>query len=390
VNCSSCGISVASFGLTFFDSKCSACVSFDELRDHEIALKNEHYLNDFFDRASSKSGTYDCLVPVRPDAEDYFVVNYLVSRGINPLVVLVNNFFLNDIGWHNFHNLITFYDVDSVAYSPNYPAYQEMVRASLRKLGSIYYPYKAIQHGYVMRLAREKSIPVVVWGQCQPLEFSGKFSRRDRLFLSQWWVHEHETNGVTPEQFLGTGVQLNKRDHSMLQYPRISETRGVKSVFLSNFLPWDQVGQNMDALSKGFVTESLDNSYDGFENSGSSVYYQMHDLLRVKSVGIPKLYEHVARDTRFGRWSLDVGSKMLANLQPYLSYNIDSFFKDFLGVTSSGLNWFVKNQLDGVSHLIRAHPEKNIREEVESLYTGPRLSGDVDAKHQFVKFMKGI
>jgi len=107
-------------------------------------------------------------------------------------------------------------------------------------------------------------------------------------------------------------------------------------------------------------------------------------------MGMPKLHEHVARDTRFGRWSVDVGSKILADLQPYLAYKIDSFFKDFLGVTSSGLNWFVKNQLDGVSHLIRAHPEKNIREEVEALYRGPRLSGDVDAKHHFVKFMKGI
>lgn len=390
MTCSKCGIKASSFGTTFFGEKCSSCMTLEELNDHDIVSANRDFLDAFLRNAKGSRKTYDCLVPVRADAEDYYTVGYLIDRGLNPLVVLVNNFFLNDIGWYNFHNLITHYDVDSVAYSPNYVSYLEMVRSSLRKFGSIYYPYKAIQHSYVMRLAKEKNIPAVIWGQCQPLEFSGKFSRSERLFLSQWWIQEHETNGINPERFLGTGVQLNASDAWMIRYPEISEVSGVNSIFLSNFLVWDQFAQNLEASDKGFVVESCINTYDCLENTGSSVYYQIHDLLRIQAKGYPKLHEHVARDTRYGRWALNIGSKILADIESYVAYNIEPFFKDFLGVTSSGFKWFLKNRLAGVNHLVRATPEKNIRDKVDHLFAGPLPPQGIDPKRHFVRFMKGI
>ena len=388
--CEVCGISTASFGLTFFGKICSACVSHEERQDQGAVAQNEEYLTSFFSSRGRQGNTYDCIVPVRPDAEDYFTVEYLVKRGLNPLVVLVNNYFLSDIAWHNFHNMITVYDVDSVTFNPNFSAYKELVRSSLRKLESIYYPYKAILHSYVMRLAREKNISRVVWGQCQPLEFSGKFSIRDKLKLSKWWVLEHELGGVSENRFVGTGVHLPREQLDLLTYPPVSKVKGIQSIFLSNFLVWDQVEQNALAVTKGYTAEVAKNTYDPYENTGSSVYYQLHDLLRLQNTRVPKVHEHLARDIRFGRVIKPENEDKLNDLTPFLAYDIESFFRDFLDTTKSGFDWFVKNRLGSVKHLIRATADRKIVEEFEfnsSLFTN---CDRAESKISFVKFAKGI
>lgn len=392
MTCSRCGSSKSSFGLTFFGGTCSACMSHAELYDTSVVNENRGYIEKLFDDSKTKSkGNYHCIVPIRGDAEDYFTLKYLLSKGLDPLVVHVNNFFQNEIGWANVHNLITFFDVDSVSFSPNYETYRNLVAASLRKIKSIYAPYKGIQHSYVMRLAAEKNIPLVVWGQCQPLEFSGKFSRRDRLFQSKWWVSEHELNGLSPEQFLSTGVALSDNEASIFKYPDRSEVAHVKSIFLSNFLFWDQVSQGSEALSAGYVPQRQVNTYDFYENAGSSVYYQVHDLLRLLNCGFPKVYEHLSRDIRFNRISIEQARPVRRGMDKYLAYDISLFFSKFLGVTSSGYQWFVEKRLEPLRHLLRAAPERNLSEDVvvpPEMVEGYPVSSA--AKNEFVVYMKGI
>ena len=53
---------------------------------------------------------------------------------------MVNDYFLNDIGWHNLHNLITYFDLDSFIYTPNESIYKELVRTSLRRYMNILLP----------------------------------------------------------------------------------------------------------------------------------------------------------------------------------------------------------------------------------------------------------
>ena len=38
---------------------------------------------------------YDCLIPVKGDAEDYFVVSKVLEMDLKPLLVSVNDYFLN-------------------------------------------------------------------------------------------------------------------------------------------------------------------------------------------------------------------------------------------------------------------------------------------------------
>lgn len=392
MNCKSCGNTTSSFGLTFWDQLCSACHSQAEMGDSTLMRKNEIFLSDILNQSKKKrtKGMYDCIVPVRGDAEDYYTIKFLMERNVDILVVFVNNFFLNDIGWMNYQNLITEFDLDSVTFSPNLDTYKNLVAESLRKLDSIYYPYKSIQHSYVMQEAIEKRIPLIIWGQCQPLEFSGKFSRSDRLFLSKWWIEEHELLSCSPKKFFSSGSLLDQTTVSFADYPSDNDTSRVQSIFLSNFLPWDQYIQNSEALNYGFTPELQKNTFDNLENAGSSVYYQMHDLLRLKRIGLPKISEHLSRETRFGRLTREDNLRIRLRIERYLSYQIETFFLDFLGTTKSGLDWFIKNNLSRYKHLIRSQPECSIVEEMSNCHNRCMATDWQEPRQHFVKFMKAI
>jgi AraC-like DNA-binding protein len=385
--CDKCGISSHPFNLSFHkhDGRflCSACDLHNYKNDKKFWTEREKQLINLLN--DKKGKRYDAVVPVRGDAEDYYVVEKLISYKLNILVVFVNNFFLNDIGWRNFHNLITYFDCDSVTYSPNLHTYKELVVTSLRKFKNIYLPYKMILHQYVMSLAKEKDIPFVIFGQCQPQEFAGKFSYRDNLRLSNWWVTEHEYNNILYDEFIGTGLHLDKTKWDLIKYPNKSYLKKVNGIFLSNYLPWDQASQNIQSIQHDFCPQQQRNTFDYFENAGSSVYYEFHDLLRRLNFQ-PKVHDHILREIRFNRLDKKTGMHILKNMDQYLAYNIKPFFKNFLQTTDSGYRWFVKNRLMDVKHLIREESPKKVNQiGTRLMYEDSKISQD-----EFVKYTKGI
>ena len=115
------------------------------------------------------------------DAEDFFVLQKVLKLGLNPLLVSVNDYFKNDIGWHNLHQLITYFDVDSMVYNPDISVYKDLVRTSLRKLDHILLPFLTLHTSFPVHIAKQRKIPLIVWGQNQSVEQVGKFSTTIRL-----------------------------------------------------------------------------------------------------------------------------------------------------------------------------------------------------------------
>ena len=309
--------------------------------------------------SKSHSSKYDVIIPVRGDAEDYFVVEYVLKNALNPLVVFVNNYFLTSLGWKNLQNLITKFDVDSIIYNPNIKTYKELVSTSLRKVKSIYTPYKSLMHNYVMSLAQEKQIPFVLWGQCQPQELAGRFGTNDYLRLSKWWVDEHELSETLPN-ILGTGGHLETSDYANYLYPTALEYRGTQGLFLSNYLPWEQTTALERAMKYGFQPQTHAHSASDFENVGSNVYYQMHDLLRIECGHEPKFVDQLRQQYRLKQVSKIQLDRIVNNWSDYLAYDIKDFFLEFLQTTSSGYSWFVEKQLPSSKMLIRTQSMKKL------------------------------
>jgi N-acetyl sugar amidotransferase len=373
-------------GLTLIDGLCSGCITHKEKYIIDWDKKYQE-LESIANWAKDRSKTYDCVVPVVGDAEDYYVVSKVLELDLNPLIVSVNSYFLNDIGWSNLQNLITYFDLDSWIYNPDIQTYKELIRTSLRKHNHMYLPWLQLHTSFPVHVAKEKKIPLVVWGGNQAVEQVGKFSHYDKVEMSSWSRVEHDLFGNDIETLMGNGAQVNERKVNYYHYPSISSLgKNTKGIYLSNYMLWDPLKQNHSTLAFDFKPELSPYTFDPYERAGSSIYYGIHDILKMERVGYRKSRDHVCREIRHNRISKSEGEHLIDRYA--FQVNITPFF-NWLGVSASGQDWFKKHKLAKTNYLIS---DEQSEFEVVVLPTKlDKLSSNCEqSKSQFLKFHKGL
>ena len=330
------------FGLGFTtDGRCYGCYTHEEKKNFD-PNKLENLI------ANIKNGrreVYDCIVPVRGDADDFFVIDVLKRYGLKPLVCYVNSYFNSDIGWKNFQNLITEFDIDSISYNPKLSVYKDMVRYSLAKYKCVLLPYKYIFYNFVVYQGVKKKIPYIVFGENQATEFTGNFSNFDYPEKSLWQHQIFDFGGRTLENFAGSGGQHDPAALEMYNYDWRLAKR-IKGVYLSNYISWDSLQNNQKALKHGFQPQKQIRTFDPFYRCGSSVYYEIQDFLRFKKFGYIKARDHFNREIRYGRISRE-NAKSALHYYESVGYDLDPFW-DWLNVSASGREWLKDRTYGGL------------------------------------------
>ncbi|GHY11226.1 putative LPS biosynthesis protein [Vibrio cholerae] len=339
------------FGLTINELECSGCLTHKE-KDQINWDDKANELDFILGRFKKQHSRYDCVVPVVGDAEDYYTLSKVLGAGLSPLVVCVNDYFKNDIGWHNLHNLITHFDVDSFVFNPDIRVYKDLVRTSLRKFDHIMLPFLQLHTAFPVHIAHERKIPLIIWGQNQAVEQVGKCSHYDAIEMSRWSRREHDLFNVEVEYLIGNGAQVDERHLNYYHYPKIEllDKAKIKGLYLSNYFRWDPLKQNHSVIKFGFIPQENNSSFDIYERAGSSVYYGLHDILKYKRLGYRKISDHVAREIRHGRITTTQGRDII-NTYTARKVFIKPFF-DWLGVSNEGYEWFKMHRLDSVKGLI--------------------------------------
>ena len=158
-----CGNSQSNFHPNLEFSTCLACKVKAEKDLEHFRIWGQQKLSTLIKKSQNVPGrSYDVLLPIRGDGEDYFTLRYLLEENLSVLVLFVNNYFYNDIGWHNIHNLITEFDVDSITFNPRFETYRDLVADSLNRSHDIYVPYKCLHFLYAHRIAFERKIPLII------------------------------------------------------------------------------------------------------------------------------------------------------------------------------------------------------------------------------------
>lgn len=329
---------------------CSGCITHQEKYTLDWAVRYAE-LQELVASYSRKEKSYDCVVPVIGDAEDFFTLEQVLLLGLSPLVVSVNDYFKTDIGWQNLHQLITHFDVDSLVYHPDLNVYKELIKTSLRKFNHMLLPFLQLHTSFPVHIAVERNIPLIIWGQQQSTEQVGKFSHQDAVQMTKWSRKNHDLFNIDLAKLIGNGAQVDTRSLNYYDYPKIDKLFkcNVRGIYLSNYMPWDPLKQNNAMLKYGYIPQQSNSSFDTYERAGSSVYYGIHDLLKYKRTGYRKVTDHISREIRHNRITTEEGKALIGFYQNKV--DIKPFF-DWLGVTKSGYEWFVKHRLSDVLSMI--------------------------------------
>jgi N-acetyl sugar amidotransferase len=331
-------------GLVFDDEGiCSGCRVHEE-KDRLDFRERWTRLETIVQPYRSRTGTYDCIVPVTGGNDSYFIVHVVKERlGLNPLLVTYNKYFNTPLGIWNLANLRIRFDCDILVQNVDPRAVKRIVRTTLRQFGSMYWPCLAGQTVFPVQTAVRFGVPLIIWGAHQGLEQVGMFSHEHEVEMTRRYRKDHDLLGREADELVSLFDTLTEADVWQYRYPEDADLArvGVRGIYLGNYVRWDPKAQHERMMrTHGYRTAAFPRTFDAYDHVDCYNFMGVHDLIKLYKHGYSKVTDHACREIRHGRLTRGEGQALVAAHEhapvPYLD-----LFCEWLGVTPRGLQFIL-------------------------------------------------
>ena len=321
---------------------CSAC-RYVEVKEKIDWKKRREELKQIFEKYKSKDGSnYDCICPVSGGKDSHYIT-YVVTQefGLNPLLVSTRPTYreLTDIGRKNLDNLKKAFNVDCLEFSPKPDVYRKMQKIGLLELGDQSYPAHFSIFTIPTRVAVEKKIPLIVWGENSQAEYGGPIDDQNKKYLDPIWLKKYglsiKTPGYSdyngPEFMIKHGIE--EKDLLPYVYPSEKELCdvGVTGIFLGKFVKWD-IFKQMELVKKwGFdvIDGHSEGTYTNYENI-DNIDVGLHDYFKWLKFGYGRTSDHVCMEIRKKRMTREKGMELVKEFEGKIPEQyLAEYLKDF-------------------------------------------------------------
>lgn len=260
---------------------------------------------------STDGRNYDCIVPVSGAHDVYYIVHLVKERlGLNPLLVTYNRYFNTPLGIRNLANLRIRLNCDILYQNVNPESVKRIVRSTLRRLGSIYWPVLAGQTVFPVQTAVRFRVPLIIWGAHQGLEQVGMFSHLHEVEMTRRYRKDHDLMGYEADDLLSVFDTLTEGDIWQYRYPDDAalDAVGVRGIYLGNFVRWDPKAQHEVMIARhDYASAVLARTFDTYDHVDCFNYMDLHDQLKLFKHGYSKVTDHATREIRHGRLTREQG-----------------------------------------------------------------------------------
>lgn len=293
---------------------------------------------------NQKGSNYDCVVPVTGGQDSYYIVHLVKERlGLNPLLVTYNKYFNTPLGIRNLANLRVRFDCDILYQNVNPESVKNVIRTTLRKFGSIYWPILAGQTVYPVQTAVRYKIPLIIWGAHQGLEQVGMFSHEHEVEMTRRYRKDHDIMGHEADDLLSIFDTLKEEDIWQYRYPNDSELSsvGVRGIYLGNYVRWDPKAQHELMIDMyDYRTATFERTFDRYDYVDCFNYMDIHDVLKLYKHGYSKVTDHASREIRFGRLTRAEGLSLVRHHEQAPMKYLE-LFSDWLGVKQESMQFMM-------------------------------------------------
>lgn len=295
----------------------------------------------------SKDGSiYDCIVPVDGAHDSYYIVHLVKERlGLNPLLVTYNRYFNTPLGIRNLANLRIRLNCDILCQNINPKSVKRIVRSTLRRFGSIYWPILVGQTVFPVQTAVRFKVPLIIWGGHQGLEQVGMFSHLHEVEMTRRYRKDHDLMGYEADDLLSLFDTLTEGDIWQYRYPDDASLNeiGVRGIYLGNYVRWDQRTQHEAMIaSYGYSSASMARTFNTYEHVDCFNYMDLHDQLKLYKHGYSRVTVHATREIRHNRLTREQGLSLITQHEQ-LSPQYTNLFCEWLGVQHSALQFLMNN-----------------------------------------------
>lgn len=323
---------------------CSGCRVHEEKDSLDWKPRGEK-LKEILNHYRNTSGNnYDCIIPVSGARDSYFIVHTIKKvYGMNPLLVTYNKHYNTDVGIRNLAWLRMQLDCDIMTLTVDPETVKKITRASMRKMGSIYWHCLAGQTVYPVQVAVKFKIPLIIWGAHQGIDQVGMFSHLDEVEMTRKYRKEHDLMGFEAEDLVDEFDEISASDIVQYQYPDDKELErvGVRGIYLNNYIRWDTKAQHeeMICLYK-YESYPQTRTFDIYNDVDCFNYSDVHDYIKYVKHGYGKVSDHASREIRLRRMSREEGIQLAhqyINTQPK---NLELFLQ-WIGMTENSFHYII-------------------------------------------------
>jgi N-acetyl sugar amidotransferase len=323
---------------------CSGCRVHEEKdllnwkeRGEKLKMILEGYKN-------SSGNNYDCIIPVSGARDSYYIVHTIKHvYGMNPLLVTYNKQYNTAIGVRNLANLRIQFDCDIMTLTVNPETVKKITKATMRKMGSIYWHCLAGQTVYPVQMAVKFKIPLIIWGAHQGVDQVGMFSHLDEVEMTRKYRKEHDLMGFEAEDLIDEFDGITENDIVPFLYPDDKELEqvGVRGIYLNNYIRWDSKLQHEEMI-KLYDYESAfqTRTFDTYNDVDCWNYSDVHDYIKWIKHGYGKVVDHACREIRLNHMTREEGLEIMKKYTSIQPKNLPLFL-NWIGMTENGFNYII-------------------------------------------------
>lgn len=308
---------------------------------------------DLIDEYKSSNNYYDCIIPVSGGKDSYWQIHKIKEYGLNPLLVTYHGNNYTETGMQNLINMREVFNVDHIFYTPSIALLKKMNRVAQRLMGDMNWHAHAGIFTYPIRVAVEKNVPLMVWGEHGFMDLGGMHSYKDLVEFTYRYRHEHCLRGYEWHDIIEASKKYDDEifEHEMIQwkYPSDEEVErvGVRGIFISNFFKWDANEHGPLMVDKyGFKEAEIpfERTYRTMSNLDDMHENGIHDYMKWIKFGYGRATDHTTKDIRGGILSRDEGVKIVLKRDPIKSNDLRRWL-EYTGWT--------ENEFDNVADQFR-------------------------------------
>lgn len=283
------------------DGVCNACKSHGTKKQIDWNARKRAF-DAVVTNARSRSGGYDCLIPVSGGKDSTWQVVKCLEAGLNPLAVTWKTPGRTDIGQRNLDNLVVL-GVDHIDYQINPKVERKFMHDALVRFGSTAVPMHMAIFAIPAKIAVKFGIPLVVWGENSAFEYGGRDEERTGFRLDSAWLQRHGvTHGTTAKDWVSE--RLTERELTPYFGPDEDQlsAAGVLAVFLGYYLEWDPETTRRVAGEHGFVADQQGPRTGLYDYADiDDDFISIHHWLKWYKFGFTRLFDNLSLEIRNGR-----------------------------------------------------------------------------------------
>mgnify|MGYP001544673732 CR=1 FL=1 len=314
---------------------CSGCTTSKESKVINWERRKKMFLK-LVEQYKSRNNYYDCIIPVSGGKDSYWQTHIIKELGLNPLLVTYHGNNYTDTGMKNLINMREVFNCDHIFFTPSINLLRKINRVTQILMGDMNWHAHAAIFTYPIRVAVEKKVPLMVWGEHGFMDLGGMHSYKDMVEFTYRHRHEHSLRGYEWHDIIDASKKYNDpiHEYELIQwkYPSDEEIEevGVRGIYISNYFKWDANEHTPLMIEKYGFKESevpFERTYRRMSNLDDMHENGIHDYMKWVKFGYGRTTDHTSKDIRAGKITRDSAIKEVLSRDHVKSKDLDRWLK---------------------------------------------------------------